>query len=80
MPMTTLERDVLAKSFSVSKQFLLDLEPKLASLRELYDSADGVKMTLTQEELDEVVELSGLDEDAGGQWYGGAHHGAVAGD
>lgn len=60
MPMSQLEKDTLSKSFAVSKQFLLDLEPKLASLRELYDSASGVKTTLTQEELDEEAALSGL--------------------
>jgi len=60
MPMSQLENDTLAKTFAVSKQLLLDLQPKLASLRELYDSAGGVKETLTQAELDEVPSLSGL--------------------
>lgn len=60
MPMSQLEHDTLAKIFAVSKQVLLDIQPKLASLKELYDSAGGVKTTLTQEELDEVPELSGI--------------------
>jgi hypothetical protein len=60
MPMSTLERDTLAKSFSVSKQLLLDIQPKLAGLQQIYDSAGGVKETLTQAELDEIAELSGL--------------------
>ena len=60
MPMSTLERDILAKSFAVCKKFLLDLQPKLAGLQQIYDSAGGVKSTLTQAELDEVPELSGL--------------------
>jgi hypothetical protein len=58
--MSTPEHDVLAKSFAVSKTVLNDLQPKLASLQQLYDAAGGVGTTLTQEELDEVAELSGL--------------------
>lgn len=60
MPMSTLERDTLAKSFAVCKTILNDLQPKLALLAHIYDSAGGVKTTLTQAELDEVPELSGL--------------------
>lgn len=60
MPMSTLERDSLAKSFAVSKTLLLDLQPKLSGLKEIYDSAGGVKTTLTQEEMDEEAALSGL--------------------
>ena len=62
MPMSTLERDTLAKSFAVSKQLLLDLQPKLAGLNEIYNSVGGVKETLTQAELDELPELSGLQK------------------
>jgi hypothetical protein len=60
MPMSTLEHDVLAKAFAVSKTVLNDLQPKLASLQQLYDAEGGVGTTLTQAELDEVAELSGL--------------------
>ena len=60
--MTTLERDTLSKSFAVSKQLLLDLQPKLASLNEVYNSVGGVGSTLTQAELDELPELSGLQK------------------
>jgi hypothetical protein len=60
MPLSQLERDTLAKSFAVSKQLLLDIQPKLEGLAAIFDSAGGVKETLTQEELDEVTELSGL--------------------
>lgn len=63
MPMSTLERDTLAKSFAVSKTVLLDLQPKLASLQQIFDSAGGVKETLTQAELDEIAELSGLTKE-----------------
>jgi len=61
--MSTLERDTLAKSFAVTKQLLLDIQPKLAGLAQIFDSVGGVKTTLTQEELDEVAELSGLTVD-----------------
>lgn len=60
MALSTLERDTLAKSFAVSKTLLLDLQPKLASLDSIYNSAGGVAATLTQEELDALPELSGL--------------------
>jgi hypothetical protein len=60
MPMSTLERDSLAKSFAVCKTLLYDLQPKLAQLAELYDAAGGVKTTLEQAELDEETALSGL--------------------
>ena len=60
MPMSQLERDTLSKSFAVCKTVLADLHPKLQSLQQIYDSAGGVKDTLTQEELDELAELSGL--------------------
>lgn len=60
MPMSTLEHDTLAKAFAVCKTLLNDLQPKLAGLAQIYDSADGMKTTLTQEELDEVPALSGL--------------------
>ena len=39
MPMSKLEQDTLSKDMLVSKQVLLDIQPKLASLKELYDSA-----------------------------------------
>jgi hypothetical protein len=58
--MSTLERDTLAKEFAVCKTLLYDLQPRLASLKELYDSAGGVKETLTRAELDEEAALSGL--------------------
>jgi len=60
MPMSQLERDTLAKSFAVAKQILNDIHPKLAGLKQIYDAEGGVKTTLTQAELDEVPELSGL--------------------
>lgn len=60
MPMSQLERDTLSKSFAVAKTLLLDLQPKLAGLDQIYNSAGGVASTLTQAKLDEVAELSGL--------------------
>lgn len=60
MPMSQLEHDTLAKAFAVCKNLLADTQPKLASLKEIYDSEGGVKSTLDQAELDEVAALSGL--------------------
>ena len=60
MPLSQLEHDTLAKAFAVSKTLLLDLQPKLAGLDSIYNSAGGVATTLTQAELDEIPALSGL--------------------
>jgi hypothetical protein len=60
MPMTVLESDTVAKFCASAKQLLGDVQPKLESLRAIYDSAGGVKETLTQEEMDENAALSGL--------------------
>lgn len=62
MPMTTLENDVLNAAFATCKMVLQTLQPQLASLQLLYDSAGGVKETLTQEELDANMTLSGLSK------------------
>jgi uncharacterized protein YoxC len=61
--MSTLEHDTLAKACAVAKQLLLDIQPKLAGLAQIFDSVGGVKETLTQAELDEVAALSGLTVD-----------------
>lgn len=60
MSASALEKDTLSKSFAVCKTVLLDLKPKLEGLAQIYDSEGGVKTTLEQGELDELVELSGL--------------------
>jgi len=60
MTISTLEHDVLAKHFALCKTVLADLQPKLASLNELYNAVGGVKETLDQAEMDELPELSGL--------------------
>ena len=60
MPLSQLEHDTLAKAFATSKTLLADLQPKLASMAQIYDAEGGMKTTLTQDELDELPELSGL--------------------
>ena len=60
MPMSQLETDTVAKMCAIAKQLLADVQPRLESLRSIYDSAGGVKETLTQAEMDEVAALSGL--------------------
>lgn len=62
MPLSQLESDTLAKLFALCKTMEFDVEPKLAQLNAIYNSAGGVKETLTQEELDEVPALSGLQK------------------
>ena len=60
MPMSTLERDTVAKTCAVTKLLLYDIQPKLTELKEIYDSGGGVKETLTQEDLDAEEALSGI--------------------
>lgn len=60
MPMTVLESDVLNAACATCKMILQQVQPQLASLQQLYDSAGGVGSTLTQEELDANAALSGL--------------------
>ena len=60
MPMSQLEADTIARMCAICKQLLADIQPRLESLRSIYDSAGGVKETLTQAELDENPALSGL--------------------
>jgi len=60
MPMSVLESDTISKMCAIAKQLLADVQPKLESLRSIYDSAGGVKETLTQAEMDENAALSGL--------------------
>lgn len=60
MPLSQLEHDTVAKLCALSKQVLADLQPRLSSINELWNSAGGIASTLTQAELDEVAALSGL--------------------
>ena len=60
MAITQLEYDVLTSAFAVAKTAITDMQPRLEELRELYDSAGGVKETLTQEDLDGVATFSEL--------------------
>jgi hypothetical protein len=62
MPMSQLERDTLSRHFAICKNVLADLQPRLASLNELYNAVGGVKETLDQAEMDELPELSGLQK------------------
>jgi hypothetical protein len=62
MPISTLERDTLARLFAVAKTALADLQPRLAGLNEVYNAVGGVKETLDQAKLDELPELSGLQK------------------
>lgn len=62
MPISTLEHDTLAKLFAICKTVQADLQPKLSQLDSIYNSGGGVSATLTQAELDELPELSGLQK------------------
>ena len=60
MSMTQLEYDTLNTAFAVCKMVIQELQPQLQALQQQYDSAGGVKETLTQEVMDEQPALSGL--------------------
>jgi hypothetical protein len=60
MPLSQLERDVIAKGCATCKQVLLDLQPKIAAMNEIYNATGGASSTITQGELDEEAALSGL--------------------
>jgi len=60
MAMTNLEYDTLQRIFAICKSIIGDIEPKLSELQQIYDSAGGVKETLTQADLDSVSSLSSL--------------------
>lgn len=64
MPMSTLEYDTLQSAFAICKTVITDLQPRLLALQQQYDSAGGVKDTLTQAELDDAPVLSGLTKTA----------------
>lgn len=60
MPMSTLEYDTINAAFALCKSLLNDVQPRLQALQQQYDSAGGVKETLSQADLDESTVLSGL--------------------
>lgn len=56
---TILEQDTIHTA-AQDAQAAIDLYPRLLRLNELYNSANGVKTTVTQEKLDDLPALSGL--------------------
>lgn len=59
MSLSTLELTTVNRGIVMAKK-ILDLQSELYQLNVIYDSASGVKYTITQEELDERPEYSGL--------------------
>jgi len=62
MSLSTLEYDTVNAIAAICKQVISELEPALRELQQIYDASGGVKETLTQEELDEVVAFSDLSK------------------
>lgn len=60
MAITLLEQDTVSRGFTAAKKVLRDIHPLLHELNVIYDSAGGVKETLTQAELDSVSGFSGI--------------------
>lgn len=58
--MTALESNTISLSLQAAKKVLDELKPIIDRLNIIYDSAGGVKETITQEELDAVASFSGL--------------------
>lgn len=60
MAITALESNTVSRGLAAAKLVVQSLYPVLHELNIIYDSAGGVKSTLTQEELDSVASFSGL--------------------
>lgn len=60
MALTRLEQDTLSKGMGAARLIIEQLKPIIDGLNILYDSAGGVKETLTQADLDTVANYSGL--------------------
>jgi hypothetical protein len=58
--LSTLEFDALNAGFAACKMIIATLQPQLAHLQQVYDSAGGVKDTLEQGDLDSMPVFSGL--------------------
>lgn len=59
MAITALESDTVTRGCQAARR-VLDLYASLHELNILYDSAGGLKATITQAELDSVTSFSGL--------------------
>lgn len=59
MALTTLELTTINRGIVMAKK-ILELQSELYQLNIIYDSSGGVKETVTQAELDERPEYSGL--------------------
>jgi hypothetical protein len=60
MAITKLEQDTVSRSMQAARLTLDQLKPAIDSLSSLYDSAGGLKTTITQADLDGVPSFSGL--------------------
>lgn len=60
MAISALEKDTVSNGMNAAKLVINDLKPLLDKLQILYDSAGGVKTTLTQGEIDSVSSWSEL--------------------
>lgn len=60
MAFTKLESDTVSEGCQLARKLLHDIKPVLDRLNILYDSAGGLKETITQEDLDSVPSFSDL--------------------
>lgn len=60
MALNPLELDTVSRGFQTAKKILDELKPVIDSLNVIYDSAGGVKETISQEELDDIPAFSGI--------------------
>lgn len=60
MAITSVEKNVVARAIAVAKKIMVEVKPELDRLDTDYNGAVNVDGTLTQADLDEVREFSGL--------------------
>ncbi len=60
MSLTTLEKNTVNRGCIQAKILIEQVKPLLDEMNAIYDSAGGVKTTITQEDLDAESSLSGL--------------------
>lgn len=62
MPLNQLELDTISRGCQAAKKVLDEVKPVLDQLNVIYDSAGGVKSTVSQADLNEFPQFSGLTE------------------
>lgn len=60
MALTALEANTITRAIVQARKLLEEVQPVLDGLNIIYNSTNGAATTITQEDLDESLQLSGL--------------------